>query len=188
MKRKHVTVREISDGTEGRCVVVTIRETAVLKLKNELEKASDNAFADPILGYLIKRCEEDAGLCEDVCQEHKTWEKCFKFIYECARKMAKGKTSCAVRDDVVYEWAEDYYHKDDKAEEEKKAKEEAELKKKAAERLANTEKKPVPAKPIPTKPVVEVVNTAKPAEKKEQPKKSRKDIEGQLDLFALMGM
>ena len=29
---------------------------------------------------------------------------------EQARKQAKGG-SCAVRDDVVYEWAEDYYHK-----------------------------------------------------------------------------
>ena len=47
--------------------------------------------------------------------------KCYQYINEQARKQAKGN-SCAVRDDVVYEWAEDYYHKDDKAEEEEKTK------------------------------------------------------------------
>ena len=34
---------------------------------------------------------------------------------------------------MVYEWAEDYFHKDDKAEEDKKAKEAAERKKKQIE-------------------------------------------------------
>jgi len=111
-------------------------ETAISKLKEEMEKAKDNAFAEPIIEFLIKRCNEDNGLCEDVCQEHKTWEKCFKYIYEEAKKMAKGKQSCAVRDDVVFEWAEDYYHKDDKAEEEEKAKKEAERKQKEAEKKA----------------------------------------------------
>ena len=95
---------------------------AVTKLQEELKKAKDKSFADPIIKHLIERCRESESLASDVCQDHKTWEKCYKYIYEQARKQAKG-SSCAVRDDVVYEWAEDYYHKDDKAEEEKKARE-----------------------------------------------------------------
>lgn len=94
---------------------------AVTKLQEELKKAKDKSFADPIIKHLIERCRESESLASDVCQDHKTWEKCYKYIYEQARKQAKG-SSCAVLDDVVYEWAEDYFHKDDKAEEDKKLK------------------------------------------------------------------
>lgn len=150
------------------------KEKAIAKLNEELQKAKDKTFAEPILSYLIKRCEEDAGLCEDVCQEHKTWGKCFAYVYEQAKKLAKGERQCAVRDDVVYEWAEDYYHKDDKAEEEEKARKEAERKQKEAERKAN---------------IAASVSPAKPVERKEEPKPVKKgECEGQLDLFALMGM
>ena len=97
------------------------KEKACEKLRGELKKADDKQFADPVIGYLMKRCEEDAGLAQDVTQEHKTWKKCMKYIFDQARKQAKGNQA-AVRYDVVYEWAEDYYHKDDKAEEERKAK------------------------------------------------------------------
>lgn len=163
------------------------------KLEEELEKAKDKAFADPVIKYLLERCEEDCGLGEDVLQEHKTWEKCFDYIYEQARKQAEGNRA-AVRDDVVYEWAEDYYHKDDKAEEAEKAKKESEAKAKRekalAEKKATAKNKPAKtaAKPSTDK------NKAKAPIKKEKPKehskskKSCKDMEGQLDMFSMMGM
>ena len=163
---------------------------AISKLKSELEKAKDKMFAEPILGYLIKRCEEDNGLCEDVCQEHKTWEKCFAYIYEQARQMANGQRQCAVRDDVVYEWAEDYYHKDDKTEEEEKTKKDEERKQKIAEIVPKTVLKPAIKGN-------EQVSEENQEEEPEEPikvveiptaKKSKKDVAGQLDLFALMGM
>lgn len=113
---------------------------AVTKLQEELKKAKDKSFADPIIKHLIERCRGSESLASDVCQDHKTWEKCYKYIYEQARKQAKG-SSCAVRDDVVYEWAEDYFHKDDKAEEDKKAKEAAERKKKQDEKTKTDSKK-----------------------------------------------
>lgn len=157
---------------------------AVTKLQEELKTAKDKNFAEPVIEHLIERCKESESLASDVCQDHKSWEKCYKYIYEQARKQAKGN-SCAVRDDVVYEWAEDYYHKDDKAEEEKKVKEAAEKKKKAAEaKPKSVEKKPVksePAKPVEEK--VQEVQKPKP-----QPKKNNKDMDGQMDLFSLMGM
>lgn len=157
---------------------------AVTKLQEELKTAKDKNFAEPVIEHLIERCKESESLASDVCQDHKSWEKCYKYIYEQARKQAKGN-SCAVRDDVVYEWAEDYYYKDDKAEEEKKAKEAAEKKKKAAEaKPKSIEKKPVksePAKPVEEK--VQEVQKPKP-----QPKKNNKDMDGQMDLFSLMGM
>ena len=112
---------------------------AVTKLQEELKKAKDKSFADPIIKHLIERCRESESLASDVCQDHKTWEKCYKYIYEQARKQAKG-SSCAGLDDVVYEWAEDYYHKDDKAEEEKEAREKKRREKLAAKKMAETKK------------------------------------------------
>ena len=54
-------------------------------------------------------------------QEGKTWNKCFSYIVEQARKQSNGR-SAAVEDQVVYEWAEDYYHKYEKPEPVKKEK------------------------------------------------------------------
>lgn len=155
---------------------------AVTKLQEELKKAKDKSFADPIIKHLIERCRESESLASDVCQDHKTWEKCYKYIYEQARKQAKG-SSCAVRDDVVYEWAEDYYHKDDKAEEDKKAKEAAERKKKQDAKAKTDSEKKETSKPA-----------AEPEKKTEAPKpvpkskRNNKDMDGQLDMFSLLGM
>ncbi len=104
--------REDENGTQdGR----TVKYLAEEKLKKEMKAAKDKSFVEPIIGYLLERCREDEELAEDVVQEHKTWQKCFDYIYEQARKQMKGNCA-AVRDNVVYEWAEDYYHKDDKVE------------------------------------------------------------------------
>jgi len=155
------------------------------KLRGELEKADDKQFADPVIGYLLKRCGEDNGLAQDVMQEHKTWEKCLQYIFDQARKQAKGNRA-AVRDDVVYEWAEDYYHKDDKAEEEKKAKEAAERKKKEAER----KKKAAEKKPLASQEAGTYAKKEKAADKptEPKPKKNSKDMDGQMDLFSMMGV
>lgn len=173
----------VADKVEKQESPEEIKERAKKKLGEELKKAKDKTFADPIIKYLLERCEEDTGLSADILQEHKTWGKCFDYIFSQARKQAKG-TCAAVRDDVVYEWAEDYYHKDDKAEEEKKAKKEAEAKAKrekaAAERKTQAKEKPssVAAPAIPKK----------EDKRKEPVKKNGKDMEGQLDMFSMMGM
>ena len=168
---------------------------AVTKLQEELKKAKDKSFADPIIKHLIERCREAESLASDVCQDHKTWEKCYKYIYEQARKQAKG-SSCAVRDDVVYEWAEDYYHRDDKALEEKKAAEakEREKKQKADQQKRldgmkkRAEKKAKTAGKEATKPEAKADKPKKEPEKKEPPKKRSNELEGQMDLFSMMGL
>lgn len=147
---------------------------AVTKLQGELKKAKEMDFAKPVIEHLIERCKNSESLASDVCQDHKKWKKCFDYIYEQARKQSTGNRA-AVRDDVVYEWAEDYYHKDDKAEEEKKAKEAVERKKKQAERAKKAKSEPQKAE------------TPKPKEEP-KPKKNSKDMDGQLDIFSMMGM
>lgn len=159
--------------------VEDFKKRACEKLRDEQKKADNKQFAEPVINYLLKRCWEDNGLAQDVMQEHKTWKKCFDYIYSQARKQAKGNTA-AVRDDVVYEWAEDYYHKDDKAEEEKKAKEAAERKKKAEANKKKAAEKKVAEKDKPKE-------AEKPAEPP-KPKKNPKEMDGQMDLFSMMGM
>ena len=102
-----------------------VKQKAREKLEAEKKKATQKNFAEPIITYLMKRCEEDQGLAEDVMQEGKTWSKCFNYIVEQARKQSNGR-STAVEDRVVYEWAEDYYHKYEKPETAKKEKEKKE--------------------------------------------------------------
>ena len=188
------TVEEIAAAKEENAK--SVKQRAKEKLGKELNKAKDKSFAEPVIGYLLERCEEDEGFAQDVAQEHKTWGKCFDYIYEQAKKQATNNRA-VVRNDVVYEWAEDYYRKDDKAEEQKKAKKAAEAKAKrekeaaekkaaandkttkAAEKLsANNDKKA--EKPVPAK-------EEKPKEQA-KPKKNGKEMEGQLDMFSMMGM
>ena len=172
----------------------SIKQWAEEKLKKELAAAKDKSFADPIISYLLKRCEEDEGMAEDVAQEHKTWQKCFDYIYRQARQQAHGNCA-AVRDDVVYEWAEDYYHKDDKAEEEKKAKKAAEDKaKKIATEKAKKVKTATERKTVKVKGNAEKTEKASVPPKAETPKappkprKNPKEMDGQMDLFSMMGM
>lgn len=170
---------------------------AVEILKKELSNAKDKDFAKPIIEYLIKRCEEDSGMALDVCQPHKTWQKCFAYIYEQAKKSAKGSRQCAVRDDVVFEWAEDYYHMDDKAEEEKKTREKAEADKKAKKKKTVSEKTVEERnETVETSDKKQVIKTGdkkqaikkgdkKPASKIS--KKTKKEDDGQMDIFSFLG-
>lgn len=178
-------------------------DEAVKKLQDELKSAKEG-YAEPILSHMIDRCKESETLADAVCQTHKTWEKCFKYIMDQARKLKSG--NCAmVKDSVVYEWAEDYYRLDDKALEEKKTKEakEREKKQKAdqqkrldgmkkrAEKKAKAVEKEKVAQEAPkpeTKLEAKADKPKKEPEKKEAPKKRSNELEGQMDLFSMMGL
>ena len=178
-------------------------DEAVKKLQGELKSAKEG-YAEPILSHMIDRCKESETLADAVCQTHKTWEKCFKYIMDQARKLKSG--NCAmVKDSIVYEWAEDYYRLDDKALEEKKTKEakEREKKQKAdqqkrldgmkkrAEKKAKAVEKDKVAKEAPkpeTKLEAKVDKPKKEPEKKEAPKRRSNELEGQMDLFSMMGL
>lgn len=155
------------------------------KLEEELKQAKDKDFADPIITHLLKRCEEDPGMAEDVAQAHKTWSKCFKYIQDQARKRAKGNCA-AIRDDLVYEWAEDYFRLDDKALEEKKEKErkeqEAKRKAEAAKKKTGSGKQ---KKKTDGKKDDREKKTVEPEKKNDRAPKN-KEPEGQMSLFDLL--
>lgn len=158
------------------------KQKAKEKLEKELKVAKDKSFANPVIGYLLERCEEDEGLAQDVAQDHKTWKKCRDYIYKKAKKRAVDNQA-VVRDEVVFEWAEDYYHKDDKAEEEKKAKQEVKRKEKqkkkvAAKKPENQDKHGKTAS-APAKKEDE-------PKKRSEPKKTEKNMEGQMDMFSMI--
>lgn len=167
-----------------------VKQKAKEKLEAEKKKATQKNFAEPIIAYLLKRCEEDQGLAEDVMQEGKTWNKCFNYIVEQARKQSNGR-STAVEDQVVYEWAEDYYHKYEKPETAKKEKD---------KKPATTKKTEAPAKKVTEikKDIQETKNDPKVSEKpekKDAASKQRKTektstkssgLNGQISLFDLL--
>ncbi len=177
-------LEEDKDKTEQSIPVYSGVDGAIAKLQAELEKAKEKEFAKPVIEYLLERCRQSESLAADICQSHKTWEKCYKYIYEEARKKLNSKSG-PVRDDVVFEWAEDYFHL-----EEKKAKEEAERKKKAAEKKkqdAEKKRKITYERP----PKYEMAEEKKPAVsnlQREVQKPKKNEIDGQMDIFSLMGM
>lgn len=184
-------VEEDKNKTEKPTPVYSGVDGAVAKLQAELERSKENEFAKPVIEYLVERCRQSESLAADICQGHKTWEKCYKYIYEEARKKLNSKSG-PVRDDVVFEWAEDYFHLDDKALEEKKAKEEAERKKRSAEKKKqDTEKKgkntsvksPKSGKTEEKKPVI-----SKTQCEVQKPKPKKNELDGQMDMFSMMGM
>ena len=138
----------------------SIKQKAKEKLEAEKKKATQKNFADPIITYLLKRCEEDQGLAKDVMQKGKTWNKCFNYIVEQARKQSNDR-STAVEDRVVYEWAEDYYHKYEKPETAKKEK---------GKKPATTKKTEAPAKKV-TEIKKDVQKTKNGSETSEKPAK-----------------
>lgn len=170
-----------------------VKQKARKKLEAEKKKATQKNFADSVIAYLLKRCEEDQGLAEDVMQEGKTWNKCFSYIVEQARKQSNGR-SAAVEDQVVYEWAEDYYHKYEKPEPVKKEKGKKPVitKKpvtptKTTEKITDNEKKSQETKDKPQiseKPAKK--DAASKQRKTEKTSTKNSELSGQMSLFDLL--
>lgn len=179
-----------------------VKQKAREKLEAEKKKATQKNFADPVITYLMKRCEEDQGLAEDVMQEGKTWNKCFSYIVEQARKQSNGR-SAAVEDQIVYEWAEDYYHKYEKPKSVKKEKGKKPVKKekgkkpvitkktvtptKTTQKITDNEKKSQKTKDKPQiseKPVKK--NAASKQRKTEKTSTKSSELSGQMSLFDLL--
>ena len=171
-------------------VSTNINEQAAEKLKTEMDKSEKQPFAHPILAYLIDRCIEDSGLAEDVMQEHKTWNKCFSYICDQARKMKRTGNCVAVEDQTVFEWAEDYYHKDDKAieKEKKKAAEKAKKEPKKAKKEPKKAEKKAKEKPELSKgqQALKQIEKVNKDIKESTPAKSNQ-LEGQMDIFSWLG-
>ncbi len=160
------------------------QKLAVDKLTDELKKAKEKDFAEPIIEYLTQRVNDDEGFAEDVLKETKVWSKCFSFIYEQAKKLAGSQKAIGVRNDMVFEWAEDYFRKEDK--------DLANVKPKAKSKVTK-----MPTNTKPTSGVTNIVDnvdnlgdkvTKSVTEKKPKKQKPKKeDMSGQMSIFDLFG-
>lgn len=151
------------------------------KLRKERDAAKGKGVAGAVLNHLIGRCREDAGLAQDVMQEHKTWVECFKHIHAKAMGQAEGGYAY-VPDEVVFGWAEGYYRRDDKAGEGKKAPSKKAKAQKAVEGQGGEREGELPA---PTAPRVQ---DRPEGEAMAGGDGKGKGMEGQLDLFSMMGI
>ena len=150
----------------------------------------DESITSETIDYLMKRCEDDQGLAEDVIQDNKTWYKCLEYIIDQVKKKSGG-ASTAVKHCVVYEYAEDYYHKEEKTETAKKEK---------GKKPATTKKTEAPDKKVTEikKDIQETKDDSKVSEKpekKDAASKQRKTektstkssgLNGQMSLFDLL--
>ena len=165
---------------------------AVEKLTYEISKEKDQQFAIPVLNYLMVACRGSENLANDLCQAHKNWAACKDYINKkvldtIPKEKQRGCVPVAMSDDAVFEWAEEYYHLDDKDAVEKVEKEKDEALRKSLERKAKTKTpKPYVTTPVPTE-----KSSVKPDTtvlKKKTEKNADNGAEGQLDFFSMLGI
>lgn len=164
-------------------------EVEYQEAKGEKAKALIKAKMEKVVKYISEKCKADPEYNALVIQDHKTWKRCEQFMLEKVKKAACAQYGMMMVDDsICFEWMDEYYQADDLAEvkaAEEEARKEAErkerLKKEEAKRAAKAKRKPAKAVPRPEK---------KEEEPKQQPKpkKNNGDIDGQMDLFSMMGM
>lgn len=95
------------------------------KLLKDVKPGNKFLFEKRTDEYLRKRLEESEALRADLLQEGKDFNKCGEFVIEKAKKTAGGKSGCCVDNNTVWEWIEDYIHRDEakaKVEEKKEEK------------------------------------------------------------------
>ena len=160
---------------------------AIEKLNGEMKDldASGKAIAE----YLIRRCNEDPSMKEDVAHEKKTMKGCMSFVKSQARKKAKDGVAI-IEDKTVYEWAEDYFRQDPaKMKDEPKAA----AKKKPEKAEKTPEKAAKGPKVVETAPEEKKATEAPKAPDRDhdtKPKKKKQkndEIDGQMSLFDFMG-
>lgn len=79
------------------------------KLLKEVFDGKRKSFLEPIGKYLFS--QRNPELLAQVHCKQRNLESCISYIYDQAKKMADGDGGMclAVREDVVYQWAEEYY-------------------------------------------------------------------------------
>lgn len=85
-------------------------DTAVEKLERELENIGNVGVPiNPIVKYLINRCENDKIFAKRVQLKEKSLKGCSDYVYQEVRKKANGASFIHLDDDEVYKIAETYF-------------------------------------------------------------------------------
>lgn len=150
------------------------------KLEAELQiyRDGDSKY---VVEKLLELCATDKELLNAIMLPHKTYDKAFRYFYDRSRtigyKMPHGGVVYLDNDKAV-ELSVEYFKKDDAAEEKKKAEQKAaqQPKQKPAAAEKKADKKQGAKGPEPKKP-----------EKSPEPKVNKKELNGQLSLFDILG-
>ncbi|WP_373266035.1 Cas9 inhibitor AcrIIA9 family protein [Hungatella hathewayi] len=170
--------------------------TARGKLLDEMGILNDAQFGDVIGQYLLKCCD-NPEFAKLVLQNHKTLQRCIECLMTKAQEMVTDeeghqprKACVAVSQNMVYQWAEEYYGLED-LEQVKEAEAEADKKflehKKPKPSLNKAGKRSTSAKrsgkkTAPSSGVTPVQESTVKPEQKAQ-KEDKNQIEGQVSLF-----
>lgn len=175
------------------------------KASESIRKIVENQY-DTLFQILCEKADNDPEFDSLVCQEHKSWSRCYKYVENKAREMASGGNMVMVEGDIVFGWIDEYYALDDKAqieeENRKKAENEAKRQAEAQKRKEKEEKKAakaaarasqlsldIPESSDAEKPVESKSESADTAIVSKDPKQKKntgkKDVEGQMNLFEL---
>ena len=183
------------------------------KLLKGVSKEYAMVFVKPTDEFIRRRMKESKAFCEDLLQPEKSYTTCGKIVKDKARKQAQNGMAC-IEDMTVFEWIEDYIHRDEaKAAEEEKKKaekpkttapkikpaEKFDAKKAAEKAVAKSEEKKdednlsevkddlQESKVTPISAGRKAVQKPKPEPKPEEPKKKKGEVEGQMSLFDFFG-
>ena len=183
------------------------------KLLKGVSKEYAMVFVKTTDEFIRRRMKESKAFCEDLLQPEKSYTTCGKIVKDKARKQAQNGMAC-IEDMTVFEWIEDYIHRDEaKAAEEEKKKaekpkttapkikpaEKFDAKKAAENAVAKSEEKKSEDdlseakddiqenKVTPISAGRKAVQKTKPEPKPEEPKKKKGEVEGQMSLFDFFG-
>lgn len=106
---------------------------------DEQLKARSKALDESVISYLITLCQKDVSFARLVIHPVKAYDKCRKLIWDRVKAvMIPGDMCCCIDNNVVYEWAADYYKEDAEKEGEEEYKKNCE---KAKEKAIAEEKR-----------------------------------------------
>lgn len=181
--------KQFSTGAEK----LEFEKTEQLKKVNAEYRDMYRQQLDSVFGELIRKCEETPAFDAAVLQEHKSWERCYRYAGKKAmeintpsqheKDMARSGEKpivVAATSDMVINWFFEYYQLEDKAEIEKE--------------LANAEKKKVAlaeakkkAKEDDDKKAKEAVEKKKASENEKSKADKKNGMEGQFSIFDMIG-
>lgn len=124
------------------------------RIQTELERITRRNMKDCVAAYLAEQCAKDPAFARQVIQPKKSMVSCFRYITRKAEAYAKqeredngvtetGVYGCDVPDDLVYQWAVDYFNDPDADKES--------VKKTPAQKPTASKTKRTPATPAQTK-------------------------------------
>ncbi len=98
-----------------------VAAASVQRIREEIERITRRNMKDCVAAHLAQLCAGDPALARNVLSPQKSLAKCFRYISRKAREYAEQERSdgnvtdagvygCDIPDDIVYQWAVDYFN------------------------------------------------------------------------------